>query len=184
VTKTLAALILIVSLATFAAAEGAPGQEKKAGPEGSNSSTITITAAGLSCTTALGTGIFSATAYSFGATNPLSTSTGGGGGGTGKATIMPLSVTKLFDECSPALFGAVATGQRIKTVDLTQNDNKGKPVLTINLQDAAITSYQIGGSEASDSPRETILIDFAKICVANPSNSSKACFDRTTNTTF
>src|SRR5262249_12596957 len=76
VTKTLAALILVLALATFAAAEGAPGQEKKAGPEGSSSSRITITAAGLNCTTGLGTGIFSATSYSFGGTNPISTSTG------------------------------------------------------------------------------------------------------------
>jgi type VI secretion system secreted protein Hcp len=183
VTKSFAALILVVSLATFAAAEGAPGQEKKGGPEGSNSSRITITAVGLNCTTSLGTGIFSATSYSFGATNTISTSTGGGGG-TGKATVMPLSVTKLFDECSPALFGAVVSGQSFKTVDLTQNDNKGNPILTINLQNAAITSYQIGGSEANDSPRETIQIDFEKICIANPSTSSKACFNRATNSAF
>jgi type VI secretion system secreted protein Hcp len=183
VTKTFAGLILVLSLATYAAAEGAPGQEKKAGPEGSNASSITITAVGLNCTTALGTGIFSATAYSFGATNTVSTSTGGGGG-TGKATVMPLSITKLFDQCSPALFGAVVSGQGFKNVDLTQNDNKGNAILTINLQNAAITSYQIGGSEANDSPRETIQIDFEKICIADPRNSSKACFDRTTNKTF
>jgi len=97
---------------------------------------------------------------------------------------MPLNVTKLFDECSPSLFGAVVTGKHFATVDLTQQDGKGHAILTINLQDALISSYQIGGSQASDSPRESIQFDFRKICISEPSGGNKFCFDRSTNATF
>jgi type VI protein secretion system component Hcp len=156
--------------------------EKKEAPE---QSAITIKiATGLACTTALGTDTFSATTYSFGATQDTSTTSTGTGSGTGKSTVMPLNATKLFDECSPSLFGAVVTGKHFASVDLTQNDGKGHTILTINLQNALISSYQIGGSQSSDSPRESIQIDFQKICISEPSNGSKLCFDRTTNTTF
>jgi len=173
-----AATILVLSLATFAAAQGAPVQDKKAGPEGASSISIKVT--NLACTTAQGSGTFSATAYSFGATLD-SSSTSGGGGGAGKATIMPLNATKLFDECSPALFGAVVTGKRFPSVDLTQTDSKGNAILTINLTDAVINSYQIGGSQTNDSPQESIQIDFRKICISQPSTGNKFCFDRGTN---
>jgi type VI protein secretion system component Hcp len=95
---------------------------------------------------------------------------------------MPLSATKLFDECSPALFGAVVAGKRFASVDLTQNDGKGNAILRINLKNAAISSYQIGGSQSNDSPRESIQIDFQKICISEPSTSTSVCYDRGTNT--
>jgi type VI protein secretion system component Hcp len=81
------------------------------------------------------------------------------------------------------LFGAVVTGDHFKTVDLTQEDSKGHVILTINLKDALISSYQIGGSQSSDSPRESIQIYFGSICISEPSNGNKFCFDRTTNRT-
>ncbi len=172
-----AAFLFVVSLATAAAAQGPPGLEKKEAPEHSS---ISIKVANVDCATSLGSGTFSAITYAFGATNPSTVSTGTGGG-AGKATIMPLNVTKLFDECSPALFGAVVTGQHFSAVDLTQEDSKGHVILTINLKDAQITSYQIGGSQSSDSPHESIQIDFAQICIRDTSNGNKFCFDRTTN---
>jgi type VI protein secretion system component Hcp len=180
VTRMFAAIVIVLSLASAAAAQGPPGLEKKEAPEHSS---ISIKVEGLGCNMSLGNGTFSAITYAFGATNPSSIGTATGtGGGAGKATVMPLSVTKLFDECSPALFGAVLTGDHISAVDLTQEDSKGHVILTINLKDAQITSYQIGGSQASDSPHESIQIDFAKICISDTSNGNKFCFDRTANT--
>jgi len=176
-----AAMIIVVSLATAAAAQGPPGLEKKEAPE---QSSISVKVAGLTCTTSLGSGTFSAMSYAFGATQDSSVGSSGGGAGAGKATIMPLNVTKLFDECSPALFGAVITGKHFATVDLTQQDGKGHAIVTISLQDALISSYQIGGSQASDSPRESIQFDFKKICISEPGGGNKFCFDRSTNTTF
>jgi type VI protein secretion system component Hcp len=181
VTRMFAAMVIVVALATAAAAQGPPGLEKKEAPEHSS---ISIKVSDLKCTTSLGSGAFNAISYAFGATNPSSIATGAGGSGGGKATIMPLNVTKPLDECSPALFGAVLSGDHLKTVDLTQEDNKGHEILTIKLQDAQITSYQIGGSQASDSPHESIQIEFRKICISEPSSGNKLCFDRSTNTAF
>jgi len=176
----IAAMLTVVALATAAAAQGPPGLEKKEAPEHSS---ISVKVAGLTCTSSLGSGTFNASTYAFGATQDASTTSAGGGGGAGKATIMPLNLTKLFDECSTSLFGGVVTGKHFATVDLTQEDGKGHAILTISLQDALITSYQIGGSQGSDSPRESIQFDFRKICIADPSSGSKLCFDRGSNTT-
>ena len=99
-------IILLLSFAAVAAAQGPPGLEKKTPPVNSS---ITIKIAGLGCTTAAGSNTFNASSYSFGATQSASTGTGGGGG-AGKATINPLHASKSFDECSPALFGSVVTG--------------------------------------------------------------------------
>jgi type VI protein secretion system component Hcp len=62
-------------------------------------------------------------------------------------------------------------------------DGKGHTILTIRLEKALITSYQIGGFQASDTPRESIQIDFQKICISEPSSNSKLCFDRGKGTT-
>jgi len=177
VKKLTVLMILLLSFAAVAAAQGPPGLEKKTPPV---NSTITIKIAGLGCTTAAGSNTFSASSYSFGATQSASTGTGGGGG-AGKATVEPLRANKSFDECSPALFGSVLTGQHVQTVDLVHQDDKGNPILTITLTDALITSYQIGGSQSSDAPQETIAIDFKKICVSEPNGGNRLCFDRETN---
>src|SRR2546427_5769353 len=170
---------IVLSFATAAAAQGPPGLEKKS-PRAE--SRITIKIAGLECTTTLGSGTFSATAYSFGASQETTTTTGGGAG-AGKAVVLPLNATKAFDECSTSLFGGVVTGKHFATVDLVQQDEKGHAILTINLTDALIGSYQISGHQSNDSPQESIQIDFRKICISDPSSGNKLCFDRSTNTT-
>jgi type VI secretion system secreted protein Hcp len=178
VTKMIAIMSLALSFATAAAAQGPPGLEKKSPPV---QSSISMRIAGLDCSTALGSNAFSVTAYSFGAQNTSSTGTGSGGG-AGRAVILPLNATKKFDECSPALFGGVVTGKHYATVDLVQQDDKGNTILTINLTDTLISSYQISGSQSYDSPQESIQIDFRKICISEPGSGDKLCFDRGTNT--
>jgi type VI secretion system secreted protein Hcp len=177
VKKLTVLMILILTFAAVAAAQGPPGLEKKTPPV---NSTITIKIAGLRCTTAAGSNTFTASSYGFGATQTASTGTGGGGG-AGKATIMPLNATKSFDACSPDLFGSVVLGQHLQTVELVHQDDKGNTILTINLTDALITSYQIGGSQSNETPQEIISIDFTKICISEPSSGNKLCFDRATN---
>jgi type VI protein secretion system component Hcp len=174
----IAKLIVVLSFATAAAAQGPPGLEKKSPPVQSK---ISIKIAGLNCTTALGSNTFSATGYSFGA-NQETSGTGGGGGGTGKATVLPLSATKKFDECSPAIFGGVVTGKHFATVELVHQDDDGNTILTINLSDALITSYQISGAQFDAFPQEFIKIDFRKICISEPESGNALCFDRGTNT--
>ena len=175
-TKIIAVSILALSFATAAAAQG-PQEPEKKGPHAESS--ITLAVAGLHCSTNEGSDTFNVTAYSFGAENNASTGTGGG---AGKATVLPLSAMKKFDECSPSLFGGVVSGEHFQTVDLVQLDEKQHKILIITLTDALITSYKIGGSQASDTPVETIQIDFRKICISDPGGSNKFCFDRGGNT--
>ena len=93
-----------------------------------------------------------------------------------------LNAAKSFDECSPAVFGAVVSGRHFPTADLVQQDDKGHLVLTINLTDVLIGSYQIGGAQVSDSPQESIALSYSKICITEASSNTKLCYDRAANT--
>ena len=144
--------------------------------------TITVTVNQLGCSTAAGTNAFAATAFRFGATQ--STTTSGGGSGTGKANVSNLNVAKAFNECSPALFGAVVTGRHFPSVKLVHADGNGNPVLTVDLQDVLVSSYQIGGSAGPDAPTENIAFAFAKICITENGTNAKLCWDAAANKTY
>src|SRR5262245_48835672 len=117
--QRIATILLMLCLTLDATAQFPPGQAK----EQSGTSSITINIADLGCTTSAGSNTFVVTKYSFGATQ---TSGGaGGGGGAGKANISALNAARGFDECSPALFGAVVTGKHFPSVDLIQKAKSG-----------------------------------------------------------
>jgi type VI protein secretion system component Hcp len=143
-------------------------------------STITVKLDDLTCTTSLGTGTFNAMAWMFSASNTTSSSSGGGGG-AGKAEVSALIVQKRFDECSPAMFAAVATGKHFKGLTLTQQDKKDI-IMTVTLTDVIVSSYKLGGNEEAKSPSETIDFDAAKICINDVESGNKACFDFKTQT--
>ncbi len=138
---------------------------------------------GLACSTPSGPGTFSVQAWSFGASNTVS-STGGSGGGAGKASITDFNVTKLFDACSPALFGSVVTGKHYKSLTFTQGQPKDGDTLIAVLSDVIVTGYQIGGSQASENPTESLSFGFSKICITEASSGNKLCYDATAATTF
>ena len=172
--RNVATVVMILCLALDAAAQG-----KKHDKNGG----ITIKIGNLSCTTSAGSNTFEVSSYSFGASQQTSSGSASGGAGAGKATIAPLKATKKFDACSPRLFGGVVTGEHFATADLVQHDGDGDITLTISLTDAVITSYVIGGDDSSDTPQESISIEFRKICISEPSSNNKLCFDASTNTT-
>jgi type VI secretion system secreted protein Hcp len=172
--RVIAFIVFILSFAYAASAEPLPAAGKA-------QSEMTIKIAGLNCTTSASSNTFNVLSYSFGATQETSSSSGGGGG-AGKAVVSQLNAAKNFDECSPALFGAVVSGRHFPTADLVQQDDKGHPILTINLTDVLISSYQIGGSQASDNPQETIALSYSKICITEASSNTKMCYDRVANT--
>jgi hypothetical protein len=97
---------------------------------------------------------------------------------------IPASGIKVADlKCTTSLGSGTFSATNPSSI-ATGEGGKGHAILTINLQEALITSYQIAGSQASDSPHESIQIDFGKVCVSEPGNGSKLCFDRTQNKTF
>jgi len=169
---TMITAVLILLLSTTAWAQKKEEKEQK---DERGFASITLKVDGLTCNTSLGTGTFAIQAWSFGAQQSGSSSTGGGGG-AGKATISDLNVQKHFDECSPALFGAVTTGKHIPTVSLVQQDKKST-VMTVTLTDVLISSYQIGGSQGGGDPQESVSFTFAKVCINDVSSGKQACFD-------
>lgn len=178
--KTLTILACVLALMLPLAAQNPPGPHnpiRQIRPE----SVINVTVPGLNCTAA-GTNMFQAQAWSWGG----SASSGdlGTGAGAGRATLSNLIIEKSLDGCSPALFGAMVTGKHFNSLSLVQQDLEGNILLTINLSEVIVTSWQISGSSGSARPTEQVGLAFAKVCVQEPSSGSKFCYDLATNRTF
>jgi type VI secretion system secreted protein Hcp len=167
--RWLVAVVVVFTLCSAAMAES-PKADKKA------ESKLTAVVEGLDCSTPAGPGTFAVQSWSFGASNPVVIG-GGGGGGTGKVSVSDFNIQKSFDPCSPALFGAVISGKHYKTLTFTQSQPKDGDTLIAVMSDVLVTSYQIGGSEASEYPFESLSFAFAKICITETSSGSKLCYD-------
>ncbi len=109
-----------------------------------SSAAITIALPDLNCTTALGGDAFEAGSWSWGAEGVYAI--GGGGGGAGKSILSALTVSRLTDGCSPALFGAVMQGKHFKTLTLTQLDANGVVSSTVQVEDVVVTGFKLGGT--------------------------------------
>lgn len=173
-----------VVLGTAAWAQNGPGHELQ------KRSTITVTvlmssSTPLNCTTSLGTGLFPALSWSFGATTPTSTIGSGGGGGVGgKTTFSDLVVTKRTDSCTPLLFAAVAEGKHIYKVTIVQQDNNKDDVFSVALEDVVISSYQLSGEISQEVPSEQIAFSFAKILITDTITGTKFGWDLKQGRTF
>jgi type VI protein secretion system component Hcp len=148
-----------------------------------NRSSIVVTVDGLNCSTSLGTGAFNALAWSFGATDAVSTGGTGSGGSTGKVALSTLTVSKRADTCSPRLFADVVLGRHIKTVTIVQENTRSE-AFTVTLSDAIVSGYQLGGNQSSELPTEQIAFEFSKICLLDVQSGTKTCYNLATGTTF
>lgn len=126
---------------------------------------------GLSCATPLGGDTFEARSWSWGATNSFTEF--GGGGGSGKASIAPLALTRVSDACSPALLGGVVTGKHFQRFTLSQFDKDGVLKATVVLEDVAVTSWQVGGTNASAEAMEEVQISFRKLTFTDVASGNK-----------
>src|SRR5262249_13962027 len=116
------------------------------------------------CTTKLGAGTFPVQSWAFGVTTTTPFGSTGSGAGAGKAAISALTIVKQVDECSAGLFGMSVKGAHIPKITLTQTDPTGKlTLMTVKLETAFVTTYQIGGSTANGTPLENVAFSFAKI---------------------
>jgi len=103
-----------------------------------------------------------------------------------------ITFTRQSDVASPDLFMQAIAGKSLGKADVhfvSNADNSVQVSLKIELHDAMITSYTLNGS--SDSPTETIAVNFAKISKQFDSfNGAKVTtgtpkkWDLTTNKTF
>jgi type VI protein secretion system component Hcp len=151
-------------------------------PKGNSAnSAITVSLAGLGCSTAIGSDAFAVQSWRWGATNPVVL--GGGGGTVGKVNLSDLSLTKAFDACSPALLGGVATGTAFPTLTLTAS-NKDGTTTTVTLQDVRVTSWQASGTSDAEAALESASFTFSKVCLADGSSGAKFCYDLKAAKTF
>jgi type VI secretion system secreted protein Hcp len=104
--------------------------------------------------------------WSWGETNVRPTGTGTGGAGSGKVSMQDFHFVMRFNQASPALMQACASGKHIKLATLTSR-KAGKAqqeYLTFKFYDVLVSSYQTGGSEGGDPvPIDQVSFNFAKI---------------------
>ena len=172
-----AASVLLLSAGVMA-----QGSQGKGNAKPKSGITLTIVGQQFACTTSVGAGAFNVLSWSWGASNPTTIGSGGGGG-TGKVSLSSLNVLKDFDACSPALFGAVATGRHFESATLVQSNSDGT-VTTLALTDVIIESWQASGSVATEQATESVSLAFAKVCLTDGGSGSKFCYDVAANKTF
>ena len=170
------------SVLLLSAGVAAQGSQGKGNTKPKSGITLTIVGQQFACTTSVGAGAFNVLSWSWGASNPTTIGSGGGGG-TGKVSLSSLNVLKDFDACSPALFGAVATGRHFETATLVQSNSDGT-VTTLALTDVIIESWQASGSVASEQATESVSLAFAKVCLTDGGSGSRFCYDVAANKTF
>lgn len=103
--------------------------------------------------------------WSWGESNSGSAASGGGSG-SGKVSMQDFHFTMQACKASPKLFLAVATGEHIKSAQLTcrKAGKEQHDYLVIKFSDVLISSYQIGGSEGSNElPVDQVSFNFKKI---------------------
>ncbi len=133
---------------------------------------MTIKTSGLNCTTRAGLGTSTVMSYSFGASVSTTVTATGASPTVAAPVIAPLSVTKQADECSPALLGAVTSGQHFPRVDLVQYDGTGKPVLTLSLDNAMFVAFQVSATASSAAPQEPIQLMFERVRFTGPGGAT------------
>jgi type VI secretion system secreted protein Hcp len=170
------------SVLLLSAGVAAQGSQGKGNSKPKSGITLTIVGQQFACTTSVGAGAFNVLSWSWGASNPTTIGSGGGGG-TGKVSLSSLNVLKDFDACSPALFGAVATGRHFESATLVQSNSDGT-VTTLALTDVIIESWQASGSVASEQATESVSLAFAKVCLTDGGSGSRFCYDVAANKTF
>ncbi len=105
--------------------------------------------------------------WSWGASQSGSFQTGQGGG-SGKVSMQDFHFTQKMCTATPKILLACSTGQHIDQAVLTARKAGQKTAqqkfLVINFYHLLISSYQTGGSDASDGlPIESISINYAKV---------------------
>jgi type VI secretion system secreted protein Hcp len=106
--------------------------------------------------------------WSWGETQSAGHEGGGGGGGAGKVRMQDFHFVMRFNKASPALILACASGKHLKSALLTcRKAGKGQQeFLTFAFDDVLVSSFQTGGSEATDVvPMDQVSLNFSKIHV-------------------
>jgi type VI protein secretion system component Hcp len=125
---------------------------------------------GLGCNT-VAQATFGAVSFAIG----LANTAGSGGGGAGKITVSDVVVEKSPDSCSLPLLLLAASGRPVKVV-LTELDKTTKPILTITLAGALI-STELKGSDSAE-VTEQVSFSFATVTIADSAGLTTGTINR------
>lgn len=106
--------------------------------------------------------------FSWGMSNPVTTSPTGGNRTSGPLGVKELTLAKRLDKTSPALALGVASGKVYPKVEINiVSSVDGVPrekYHTYKLEDVIISSYSVSGSNSGDAvPTEQLSLNFSKI---------------------
>lgn len=145
-------------------------------PAYTQTGTVLVNVNGISCTNLDGKTGFEATGYSLGGTVKEKKSDTAD---TAKPPALDdLSVGKSFDECSSPLIKLFLGSTIVPTVTLIQygtGDNAKKPILTITLTNAVMTSYEVTGAPAIR-PTEVLTFTYKSVCISSVSQNQDGSF--------
>jgi len=99
------------------------------------------------------------TLFSLEASNTATIGGAGGGAGAGKASIKPLVLSKVPDDCTPLLFKAVFTGQHFQTATLQVGTNKTPMLFTIQLKDVLVTDLKHDFAKNGNGAHDDVLVE-------------------------
>lgn len=146
-------------------AQGEPGPQGPAGaaapdptPQAKVVGTVTIRPRSGSTVT------FDIYDYSAGLAAPATVGGVPGGIVAGKTTVSPLTVAKLADSSSPVLMEWLTTGEMLNSVVITLDGTDGKPLETVTLEDALVTSLATtNAGAATDRLMDKVAFAAAKV---------------------
>jgi|SRR5579871_2782369 len=89
----------------------------------------------------------------------------GTGLGTGKVDIADITIVKKVDKSSPTIQLACCNGKHIAKGKITLRKAGENPLdyFTVDMENVLISSYQVSGSNGSETPSESVSINFVKI---------------------
>jgi type VI secretion system secreted protein Hcp len=102
--------------------------------------------------------------WSWGGSN-TSTVGGSSGSGAGKADLSDLNIMITMDKSSPELFKGMTAGTHYKkgTMSAVKTGAKGKPYLTVDLEEVFVTSLQLSAS--SEVPTVSVSFTYKTISI-------------------
>lgn len=163
--KGLLLTLTVVALAAAATLFGLIGPEGAVGAGQPISAVGTLEIDGLTDDS----GPIDVLAYSWGASQTGS-SFPGGGGGAGKVNFQDLSFTKAFDELSPGIVRALATGEHFARATLLVDANgppSSKATHRYEFRELFLSSVSQGGSGGEQQLTENVTFSFAALEFTN-----------------
>ena len=114
------------------------------------------------------TGWIELDSFSFGVDNATTIGSASGGAGAGKVKFSQLSIQKVVDSTSPALFSMAASGVHMPTLTLAirKPGTNAKDFLVYTFKLVFVTDISWGGSSGGDIPSESVAFAYGALQIS------------------